>query len=106
MTSLTQMAYGSRERLHGKSRLLFSYQPSSCRWMRATRRLLPSADGIDGPFPVLSVERTHAEAREHVAVEAAHVHVDRVRMRARCIKRLHTAVSAEAVLGDPRVELV
>jgi hypothetical protein len=46
------------------------------------------------------------EAPPGVAVEAANVHVDVVRVRAGRVERVDAAALAEAVLGDARVELV
>src|SRR5262245_48565572 len=103
MTSLTQIAYGSRVRRQGRSRRLARYHSSSCFRIRATSS---SADGIDGLFPVFPVERSHAEARQHFPVETAHVHVDLIRMRTRRVEGLDPAAPAEAMLGDAGVELV
>src|SRR5690349_19271502 len=57
-------------------------------------------------FPVPAVDLAHAGDAERALVEAAHVHAEPVRVRARHVERLDAAVPAEEVLRGPGVELV
>lgn len=61
---------------------------------------------MDVRLPVLAVEGRYRKSVESVAIEAAHVHVDRVRMRSWRVEGMHAARFAERVLRDMRVERV
>ena len=57
-------------------------------------------------LPVLAVKIFRLQRREVNIIDAAHVDVDLVRIRARHIERMDAAVLAERVLGDASVERV
>src|SRR5438876_12037562 len=61
---------------------------------------------LDALLPVATVEVLDPQRAELDAVEAAHVHVDPVRVRTRHVEARHAAVSAEMVLRGHRAEAV
>jgi hypothetical protein len=57
-------------------------------------------------FPIAAVERLHRHRFDGIAVDAARVDADPVRVRTGNVERLHAAGGAEEMLGDVRVERI
>src|SRR5215204_5952723 len=106
MTSLTQTAYGLRVARHGRSRLCSRYQSSNRRAMIEPWPARSSTDGGDVLLPVLAIELPDREGAREVAVEAPHVDVYFIRVRARRVERVDAADRAEAMFCRARIEFV
>src|SRR5579864_4252692 len=59
-----------------------------------------------GLLPVLAVEPSDLERTDIDAFEAAHVHVDLIGVGARHVVAVNTAMAAEVMLRDPRIESI
>ena len=100
VTELRRMRAHSAPCQHNPATQLRYVRPASHSGIAAAAILRPAF------FPFAAIERLHRHRFDGVAVDAAHVDADPIRMRTRNVEGFHAADRAEEVLGDVGIERV